>query len=90
MEVEKERETREFELARLKVETGLAEARAAGCVASPPTFHCMDVIARPKLPAFTYGKDIASYFVRFERVAKLLSISEAPTLFAWAASSASL
>ena len=74
METEKERERREFEIAKLKAETELAQARAAGGVTNP-TFHYTDAVARPKLPTYTDGEDIASYFVRFERVADLLNIS---------------
>lgn len=69
-----DREAREFELAKLRAETELAQARGTNSEQSP-ALHFADPVARPKLPTYTDGEDIASYFIRFERVAELLNVS---------------
>ncbi|XP_050704378.1 drebrin-like [Eriocheir sinensis] len=73
-EREREREDRERErehalaLERLKLQ--VAGGSAALGVPS------VDFAARPKLPSYREGEDIASYFTRFERVATLLNIAK--------------
>lgn len=37
---------------------------------------CEDYASRPKLPIYSEGEDIGSFLIRFERIAKLLNISE--------------
>lgn len=69
----REKETTEFELAKLKAGTELAQARSASGVASL-IFHCTAAIVKPKLPTYMNGEDLTSYFVRFERMDELLDI----------------
>lgn len=70
---EKEREEREKEREHALAVERLKQS-AAG---NQRTVHLgVDPSARPKLPVYREGEEIASYFTRFERVASLLKIED--------------
>ena len=71
-----DRETREFELSKLREEAELARARASSAKEQLPISYHPDAVSRPSLPTYKDGEDIASYLIRFERVAELLKVSK--------------
>ncbi|XP_050701836.1 uncharacterized protein LOC126988072 isoform X2 [Eriocheir sinensis] len=62
-----------LELARLTAET---ERMRLSAQSKPATLTIPEAAARPKLPAYQDGEDIATYLTRFERVAELLQLDQ--------------
>ncbi|XP_050708919.1 uncharacterized protein LOC126993819 [Eriocheir sinensis] len=73
-EREREREDREREREHaLALELLKLQVAGGSAALGVPS---VDFAARPKLPSYREGEDIASYFTRFERVATLLNIAK--------------
>ena len=62
-----------LELARIAAETEQLRLSGQG---KPDTLSIPEAAARPKLPAYQDGEDIATYLTRFERVAELLQLNK--------------
>ena len=62
-----------LELARIKAQTEELRLSTEG---KPDPLTIPEAAARPKLPAYQDGEDIATYLTRFERVAELLQLDK--------------
>ena len=71
-ELEKGRLHNELEKLRLDHELALAQLEQAPGVVTTPVH-----VEKPKLPRWTEGEDLPSYFIRFERIASLLNLDRA-------------